>query len=450
MKVLVLGSGGREHALCWHLRRSAKERGEQREIYCAPGSSAIGSVADIVPIDATAIERLADFATELQIDLTIVGPEQPLALGVVDEFVARGLPIFGPTRDAARLESSKVFAKEFMQRHDIPTAQAKVVESEEELVRVATAMGLPVALKADGLAAGKGVLLVHDEQQLGAAAAQFFSQRRFGDAADRVLVEEFLVGQEVSFIALSDGQRLLPLATSKDYKRIFENDEGPNTGGMGAHSPSGIVSGQVARTVFERVLQPTVEGMRREGTPFVGVLYAGIMLTSQGPRVLEFNTRFGDPEAQALLLRLEDDLGEVLAAGALGDFVRSRLSFRSGASACLVLAAEGYPDVPVTGAAIEGLKEAAATDAQVEVFHAGTRQAEDGGFVVAGGRALNVCATGSSLREALRRAYLAAEKISWPGIQVRPDIGRDVVASGELRNSGMIRVPRDLLKRADE
>ncbi len=418
----------------------------QREIYCAPGSAAIGSIADRVPIPVDQIERLADFATELQIDLTIVGPEQPLALGVVDAFVERGLPIFGPTREAAQLETSKVFAKQFMQRNAIPTARAEVAESAEQMVAAARGIGLPVALKADGLAAGKGVLLAHDESELEHAAAVFFEKRRFGEAGDRVLVEEFLVGQEVSFIALSDGYRLLPMATSKDYKRIHEDDRGPNTGGMGAHSPSGIVSGQVARTVFENVLQPTVEAMRSEGTPFVGVLYAGIMLTQDGPKVLEFNTRLGDPEAQALLLRLEDDLADVLAAGALGDFVRSRLSFRSGASACIVLAAGGYPGEPELGAVIEGLDpQGSSNEADVEVFHAGTDLDDEGRFRVAGGRVLNVCAVGTGLRDALRKAYGVAERISWPGRQMRPDIGRQVVAAGELRQSGMIRIPRELL-----
>jgi phosphoribosylamine---glycine ligase len=434
MKVLVIGGGGREHALCWRLRKGSPGV----ELYCAPGSAGIAQVADVVPIATDEVHELADFARDLEIDLTVVGPELPLALGVVDEFQNRGLPIFGPRQSAAQLESSKVFAKEFMRRHDIPTGDFEVVHDAEQAREAAIRFGLPVVLKADGLAAGKGVLLVHDEDELDEGIAAFFEQRRFGASGDRVVVEEYLEGEEVSFIGLSDGKRLLPLATSKDYKRIGEGDVGPNTGGMGAHSPSGVADAETSALVLERVMRATIEGMAAEDNPFVGFLYAGVMLTEAGPRVLEFNVRLGDPEAQALLLRLEHDLAQVLLQGARGEFEVPRLRFRQEAAACLVLASEGYPGTPVKGAAIHGL-EAARSLPGVEIFHAGTARTTEG-WAVAGGRVLNVCARGSDLRQALRRAYDAARLIEWPGRQLRGDIGRRVLQSERIEHSGLHKV----------
>ena len=397
------------------------------------------------PSRSTRVQALADFAQELRIDLTIVGPELPLSLGVVDEFRSRELTIFGPSRDAAQLESSKVFAKEFMQRHDIPTAGFDVAHDLNDLKRILKGFTFPLALKADGLAAGKGVVLCGDRAEALEAGKIFFEERRFGQSGDRVVVEEFLQGEEVSFIALCDGKRLLPLATSKDYKRIYDDDRGPNTGGMGAHSPSGIVEPEAAREVFERVLLPTVEGMRAEGCPFTGFLYAGLMMTAAGPKVLEFNTRLGDPEAQPLLMRLEDDLAGLLSAGANGHFGVDRLAFRREVAACVVLAAEGYPGSATTGVTIEGLEEARSMPG-VEIFHAGTRRAgEDSeSFVVAGGRVLSVCATGASLRDALRAAYQAADRVRWPGRQMRTDIGRRVIEQDHEAHSGIINLPRDL------
>lgn len=434
MKVLVIGNGGREHAICWHLAM----RSPGTEVYCAPGSAGIAEHAHCVDIPVDEIHRLADFAADMNIGLTIVGPEIPLALGVVNEFRERGLRVFGPTMEAARLESSKVFAKEFMQRHRIPTADFEIVHDAQEARAAAKRFGLPVAMKAEGLAAGKGVLLVQNPTELDEACDLFFEKRAFGVSADRVLVEEFLTGPEVSFIGVSDGTRLLPFATAKDYKRIGEGDVGPNTGGMGAHSPSGVASSAIASEVIERVLRRTVTAMADEGTPFVGFLYGGLMLTEKGPMVLEFNVRLGDPEAQALLLRLENDLVDLLGAGAAGDFGPRKLSFRREAAACIVLAAEGYPGTPKKGAAIEGLAQQ--VDGSV-VFHAGTRASEDGGFEVAGGRVLNVCATGSGLRQALRNAYTRARTIQWPGRQMRADIGRQVLESSEdLESSGIFPV----------
>ncbi len=424
MKVLVVGGGGREHALVWKI----KQEDPEVELYCAPGNPGIAALADRVPIAPEEIQQLADFASELSIDLTVIGPELPLSLGVVDEFQRRGLPVFGPGRDAAQLESSKVFAKEFMLRHGIPTAPSEVVFDAAEAKKAAKKIGLPLVLKADGLAAGKGVLIIHDQKELASALEVFFQQRRFGSSGERILVEPFLEGEEVSFMGLCDGRRVLPLATAKDYKRIGNDDTGPNTGGMGSHTPSGVLPQSAAREIIERVMQPTVEGMAEEGAPFVGVLYAGLMLTMDGPRVLEFNVRFGDPEAQSLLLRMEDGLLESMAAGATGNFGRDRLNFRKEAAACIVLASEGYPESPVKGQPIEGLEAAARHEGAV-VFHAGTDE-KDGQIVTAGGRVLNVCATGPLLRDALRSAYQAAAEIHWPGKVMRTDIGRRVVEGG--------------------
>jgi phosphoribosylamine--glycine ligase len=421
MRVLVVGGGGREHALCWKLRQSPL----LTELYCAPGNPGIGEIADLVPTAPDEIHRLADFAADLRIDLTVVGPELPLSLGIADELSRRGLAVFGPDRNAAELESSKVFAKQFMERHDIPTAPFHVAHDVGEARRAAKQVGLPLVLKAEGLAAGKGVLICHDEADLASGLAALFEERRFGAAGDRVVVEPFLVGEEVSFLALCDGEHLLPLATSKDYKRLGEGDSGPNTGGMGAHSPSHTLTSEQCADIMDRVMRPTVAGMVEEGRRLVGVLYAGLMMTADGPRVLEYNVRFGDPEAQALLLRVEDDLLPVLAAGARGAFDARRLRFKKAAAACIVLASRGYPGSPVRDEVIEGLERAAAMPG-VEVFHAAT--AERGDRVVsAGGRVLNVCATGPHLAEALRRAYAAAAEIQWPSKVMRRDIGRRVL-----------------------
>ena len=424
MRVLVIGSGGREHALCWKLAQSPAVE----ELYCAPGNPGIAEVADLVAEDVDDVQGLAAFASHLKIDLTVVGPELPLTLGLADELTRRGLAVFGPSREAARLEGSKVFAKEFMARHGIPTADFEVVHDAAQARKAARGFGLPVVLKADGLAAGKGVIIPETEEELEAALEVFFEERRFGASADRVVVERFLAGEEVSFIALSDGERVLPLATSKDYKRIGDGDTGPNTGGMGAHSPSGVVSAELASDIVARVVRATVEGMAKDHHPFRGVLYAGLILTADGPRVLEYNVRFGDPEAQALLLRMDDDLLPVLAAGAQGDFGDHRLRFSRDAAACIVLASSGYPGKPIKGEAIRGIERARAHEG-VEVFHAGTgvdpRDGET--LVTAGGRVLNVCARGPQLVDALRRAYAAAAEIDWPGKVFRRDVGRRVL-----------------------
>ena len=422
MRVLVIGSGGREHALCWKLRQSP----QVEELYCAPGNPGIAEVADLVPIAVDEIQKLVDFATDLKIDLTVVGPELPLTLGIVDEFAERGLAVFGPSRQAAELEGSKVFAKEFMRRHGIPTAAFEVVHDAQEAREALSRFGYPVVFKADGLAAGKGVLIVSNEAEAEEAIQILFQERRFGSASDRVIVEECLTGEELSFIALSDGKRALSFATSKDYKRIGEDDTGPNTGGMGAHSPAGVLNSELGAEILEKVIHATIRGMEAESRPFIGVLYAGLMLTTDGPRVLEYNVRFGDPEAQPLLLRLEDDLAPVLASGAAGKFESKRLNFLKEASACVVLAADGYPGDPVKGDPIAGIEKANGRQG-VTVFQAGTKMS-DGQLVSAGGRVLNVCATGPTLKEALKSAYEAVDDIRWASKAYRHDIGRRVVA----------------------
>ncbi len=421
MKVLVIGSGGREHALCWKLRQSPL----LEELYCAPGNPGIARVADPVPVAADEVHDLADFAAEAGIDLTVVGPELPLTLGLADEFASRGLPVFGPQQRAAELEGSKVFAKELMKRHGIPTADFEIVHDAESARRAAERFGFPVVLKADGLAAGKGVVIPEDTAELETHLATFFEDRRFGTAGERLVVEECLTGEEVSFMTLCDGERVLPVATTKDYKRLGDDDRGPNTGGMGAHSPAGVLGGGTGAEILDRIVRPTVAAMAEENRAFVGVLYAGLMLTEDGPRVLEFNVRFGDPEAQPLMLRMEDDLLPVLASGAAGRFETARLRFRKEAAACLVLANDGYPEKPAKGGVISGLEAAAAQDG-VEVFHAGTA-VKDGQLVAAAGRVLNVCATGATLRDALKRAYTAASAIHWPEKILRHDIGRRVL-----------------------
>jgi phosphoribosylamine--glycine ligase len=422
MKVLVVGAGAREHALCWKLRQSPL----LKDLYCAPGNPGIAQLADLVPVALEETHRLADFAADLRIDLTVVGPELPLTLGLGDELARRGLPAFAPSRRAAEIEGSKVFAKQFMERHGLPTPAFVVAHDASEARAARRRFGFPVVLKADGLAAGKGVTIAADEAEYEETVRALFEERRFGASGDRVVVEEYQEGEEVSVMALSDGERLLPMAIAKDYKRIGDGDTGPNTGGMGAHSPGGLPSGEAAAEIVETVMRATVSGLAAEGRPFVGVLYAGMILTADGPKVLEFNARFGDPEAQVLMMRLEDDLLPVLAAAAAGNFEsHRRLRFRKEAAACIVLASQGYPGRPVTGEVIQDLDRAAALG--VEVFHGGTQRGPRGELLTAGGRVLSVCALGPDLVAALKKAYAGAAEIHWPGKVFRRDIGRRVL-----------------------
>jgi phosphoribosylamine--glycine ligase len=421
MRVLVLGSGAREHAIVHALRRS---QGVDY-VFAAPGNPGIAQAADLLPLSANDLPGVAEAAEDLRIDVTIVGPEVPLAMGVCDEFYRRGLRLFGPRRAAAELESSKVFAKEFCQRHDIPTAKATVVRSNDEAVAAARDLGMPVVFKADGLAAGKGVLIVRNEDDLEHAIDAFFDQRRFGDAGDRVLVEECLEGDEVSYMVISDGTRVLPVATSHDYKRAGENDEGPNTGGMGAHSPALVIPPGTSRLIHETVVRPAITGMAAEGREYRGVLYAGLMMTSDGPKVLEFNCRLGDPETQATFLRLDDNFAEVARDASEGALDKKSLNWRKEAVACVVLAAEGYPGSARKGDEITGIDEAMAMSG-VTVYHAGTRL-EDDRLTTSGGRVLSVCGRGPTLSDALEAAYGGVSKVSFDGMWYRSDIGRDTL-----------------------
>jgi phosphoribosylamine--glycine ligase len=425
MKILVIGGGGREHALCWALHRSPSVE----EIFCAPGNPGIAEVADCLPVSGSDIVEIAELAEKLHVDLTVVGPELPLSLGIADEFIKRGLPIFGPTRLAAQIESSKVFSKEFFWRHKIPTAGATVCQSADEAKRAMKQYGYPVVLKADGLAGGKGVLIIESAEDAQRALRLFFQERVFGAAGDRVIVEEFLRGQEASFLALFDGEVCVPLPTARDYKKVYDGDRGPNTGGMGAHSPAGVLNAETASQVLRDILWPTLRGLQAEGRGFRGVLYAGLMVTESGPKVLEYNARFGDPETEVILPRVTSDIAEVLVAVARGGLERFLpLEVKNEACVGVVLASGGYPGSYENGRPITGLAEAARMPG-VEIFHAGTAREGDR-LVTAGGRVMVVTATAPSMTEAALRAYEAADRIQFEGKHLRRDI-----AAGGVRPS---------------
>jgi phosphoribosylamine--glycine ligase len=425
VKVLVVGGGGREHALCWSLRRSPFVE----ELFCAPGNPGIAELADCVPVSSGDIVEIADFAEKLQMDLTVVGPELPLSLGIADEFHKRELPIFGPTRLAAQIESSKVFAKEFFRKHEIATAPAFVCTTRQEAEEAIARFGYPVVLKADGLAAGKGVLTVESEQDVGRVLTLFFEERVFGSAGDRVIVEEFLHGNEASFLAVCDGETAVPLPTARDFKKVYDGDRGPNTGGMGGHSPAGILDAATSSRVLKEIIWPTLKGLAAEGRPFRGVLYAGLMLTDSGPKILEFNARFGDPEAEVILPRVVSDLAALLRASSRGELEGiTPLEIKPEACVGVVLCSAGYPGGFANGKPISGLNEASGLPS-VEIFHAGT--ARDGNrLVTSGGRVLVATATGSTLAEAAARAYDAADRIEFEGKHFRRDI-----AAGTIRQS---------------
>lgn len=416
MKILVVGSGAREHALCWALRRSPFVD----DLFCAPGNPGIEELADCLPVSPGDTVEIADLAENLKMDLTVVGPELPLSLGIADEFAKRDLPIFGPSRLATQIESSKVYAKEFFRRHGIATAYAVVCATRKDAEDAIRRLGFPAVLKADGLAGGKGVLIVESRDEADRALTLFFDERVFGSAGDRILVEEFLEGSEASFLAVCDGVTAVPLPPARDYKKVYDGDRGPNTGGMGGHSPAGIDSA-VSSRVLKEIVWPTLKGLASEGREFVGVLYAGLILTDSGPKVLEFNARFGDPETEVILPRLQSDLAALLRAAARGELERfPALEVKPEACVGVVLCAAGYPGNYERGRPISGLSEAIRIPA-VEVFHAGT--ARDGDrLVTAGGRVLVATAMGPSISEAAARAYEAAERIQFEGKHFRRDI----------------------------
>jgi phosphoribosylamine---glycine ligase len=416
MKVLVIGGGGREHALVWKLRQSPRVS----QVYCAPGNAGIAAEAECLPADAKNLESLLALAARIKPDLTIIGPELPLQLGVVDEFTHHGYRIFGPTRAAARLESSKSFAKEFMQRYHIPTAHYAICDSPEDVSDALPHFHMPVVVKADGLAAGKGVVICKSKEEASAVAAEMLSGKMLGEAGSRVVIEECLKGEELSFLVLSDGERVAALAAAQDHKRVGEGDTGANTGGMGAYSTEVMVDAQMQNWLLQHIARPVVAGMKAEGAEYKGVLYCGLMMTARGPMVLEFNCRFGDPETQPVLVRLESDLVEALEASIDGRVSEGDFRWSADASVCVVMASGGYPGTFEMGKKISGLEDAERI-AGVKVFHAGTTKHDDAYFT-AGGRVLGITARAASLGTAVERAYEAAAKIGFGGAYYRKDI----------------------------
>jgi phosphoribosylamine--glycine ligase len=416
MKVLVLGSGGREHALVWKLRRSPRIK----KLYCAPGNGGIAQDAECVAADLKSLDSLVQLANRLNPDVTVVGPEMPLTLGVVDEFERRGLPIFGPTRAAAQLEASKSFAKEFMQRYHIPTAKYSVCSSKTEVQEALKLFHAPIVVKADGLAAGKGVVIAQNKDEALRTAEEMLSGKMLGEAGTRVVLEECLQGEELSFLLMSDGERVAPLVAAQDHKRVFDNDQGPNTGGMGAYSTDKIVDTQMRDWLVTHIARPVIEGMRAEGAPYKGVLYCGIMMTARGPMVLEFNCRFGDPETQPIMMRMESDLLEAIEASIQGRVSDGDFRWSPDPAVCVVMASGGYPGVFEAGKLISGIEEADRIQG-VKVFHAGTNK-RDGLYYTSGGRVLGVTARGKGLPDAVERAYDAVMKIRFDGMHYRKDI----------------------------
>jgi len=428
MKILIVGSGGREHALAWKLKQSKKVQ----RLYCAPGNAGMMRIAKCVNIKADDIERLADFATSSSINLTLIGPEQPLVLGLADEFKRRRLKVFGPEKAGARLEGSKVFAKEFMQKYHIPTAAFKVFDNLTEAIGFCKGIEFPTVIKVDGLAAGKGVMIVRSFEAASAALEQIFTQKKFGEAGSRVVIESCLTGQEVSVMVITDGKAYVPLLPSQDHKQAYDGDQGPNTGGMGAYCPAEFVTEKIMSQITQFVLEPVVAGLRKENIPYRGVIYAGLMLTDAGPKVLEFNCRFGDPETQAVLPLLKSDLMEVMKATVEGRLDKlGQLDWRRGSAACVVLASKGYPGKYSTGQRISGLQNIREEGAYV--FHSGTRK-ENNQWVTDGGRVLGVMGMNGNLKGALAKVYRIVKRIKFDGAHYRHDIGSRQL--GEQKREG--------------
>jgi phosphoribosylamine--glycine ligase len=417
MKLLVLGSGGREHALAWKLHESQK----MDELYCAPGNAGIAQEAECHPVDLSQTKAIVELAKRLRADLTIVGPEAPLVAGVVDEFEKEGLGIIGPSKAASRLEGSKIFAKEFMQRHNIPTARFEVAENLEDAIRTLERFPLPVVIKADGLAAGKGVVVAHQRAEAEQTLADFMLRKTLGSAGDRVVIEECLTGEETSFIVLTDGRGILPLPPTQDHKALLDGDQGPNTGGMGAFSDDSLLSESLRDEILRTIVAPTLAGMEIEGAHYRGFLYFGLMMTPSGPMLLEYNVRLGDPEAQPILMRLRSDLTDLLQALREGQLAAVDAHWSPNPAVCVVLASQGYPGKPEVGKAITG-HEAVEALGGVKIFHAGTR-VEDHQLLTAGGRVMGVTATAQDLPSAIQRAYAGVSKLHFEGMHYRKDIG---------------------------
>jgi phosphoribosylamine--glycine ligase len=418
MKILVVGGGGREHTLVWKVAQSPKVK----TIYCAPGNAGIAEHAECIPIKADEIKKLASFAHSRAIDLTLVGPELPLTLGIVEEFKRYGLRIFGPDKDAAIIEGSKLFAKDLMKKYNIPTADYATFDSPPEAMSYLRKRGTPAVIKADGLAAGKGVVPVQSLDEAEKVIDSMLTQKIFGKAGDQIVIEDFLTGEEASFIVFTDGHTILPMPSSQDHKPIYDNDQGPNTGGMGAYSPAPVITTALQKKIMDEVMTPVVRGMAGEGRRFKGILYAGLMINGEDIKVLEFNARFGDPETQPILMRMKTDLVPVFEAIVDEQLDRISIQWDERPAVCVVMASKGYPGSYQKGTAIEGLKEIQST-VNVEVFHAGTAL-QDNRVVTNGGRVLGVTALGDTIAEAIDNAYSAASHIHWDGAYYRKDIGK--------------------------
>lgn len=422
MNVLIVGSGGREHALAWKLRQSP----HVKELYCAPGNAGIEAVATTVSLKVTDIEGLVKFALDRRIDLTVVGPEQPLVAGIADRFQESGLAVFGPSASAARLEGSKAFAKDFMRRHDIPTARYGTYTRTglQDAERFIGSLSTPIVVKADGLAAGKGVLICRSHSEAIAAVREMVEQQSLGSAGDNVVVEEFLAGEEVSVFAVCDGNNHVLLAPAQDHKRILDGDQGKNTGGMGAYAPAPLMTPELFATVERIVIRPTLDGMKKEGSPYRGCLYAGLMITAEGPKVLEYNCRFGDPETQVVVPLIDGDLALLLQSAALGTLAPQTTRQHSASAVCVVMSSRGYPDEYQTGKAIRGLDTADLEKGEI-IFHAGTAR-RDGEIVTAGGRVLGVTAVGYAheLEATIEAAYRIVHRVAFDGAYYRSDVGK--------------------------
>ncbi|HOX54490.1 MAG: phosphoribosylamine--glycine ligase [Candidatus Omnitrophica bacterium] len=421
MKILVIGSGGREHALVWKIAQSKLVD----KIFCAPGNGGIAEIAECVNIKVDDIAGLLKFAIEKKIDLTVVGPEIPLVAGIVDKFQAKGLKIFGPNKFAAQLEGSKVFAKEFMVRNNIPTAKFKSFDDSLNAKDYIDEVGAPLVVKAEGLASGKGVIICSSETEAESAIDLIMEEKVFKEAGNRVVIEEYLEGEEASILAISDGENFVVLESSQDHKRIFDNDQGPNTGGMGAYSPAPVVSENLKQEIAQEILKPVIDGMKKEGHEFRGVLYAGLMITKEGPKVLEFNVRFGDPETQAILPRLKSDLVEIIFAALDGKLADFKLEWDSRPCVCVVMAAGGYPGDYEKNKLISGLDKAKELK-DIVVFHAGTKR-ENGKILTSGGRVLGVTGLGNGITDAIDKTYQAVAKISFEKAHFRKDIGAKAI-----------------------
>lgn len=421
MNILVIGSGGREHALVWKTAKSRKVK----KIFCAPGNPGIAQLAECVPIKFDDINGLREFAVKEKIDLTVVGPELPLTLGIVDSFEEKGLKIFGPSKKAAEIEGSKVFAKDLMRKYEIPTAAYKVFKNPKDAKDYVKEHSLPLVVKADGLAAGKGVIICKTKEDALDAIRLIMEKKEFGRAGDRVIVEEFLKGEEASFLAITDGKTILPLPPCQDRKAVFDGNKGPNTGGMGAYSPVPIITPKFKQEIMTSIMIPTVKAMEKEGRPYKGVLYAGLMITDNGPKVLEYNCRFGDPEAQPIMMRLRNDLVDVLCATVGGKLNKIKLNCENKVALCVVMTSKGYPGDYEKGKEIKGIEDASRLKGVV-VFHAGTAL-NDSKLVTAGGRVIGVTAVGVGIKRAMNKVYEAVSRIKWDGVHYRKDIGAKAI-----------------------